>query len=65
MGHTIIGGTIPADALATCASLLASSNCSQGSLLALVTTLAFNTAEITGIIGQTLSRDPGHFPLPG
>jgi hypothetical protein len=62
---TIIGGAIPADALATYTGLLANGSFSQGSILALVTTLEFNTVEIAGIVGQTLTLDPAYFPLPG
>ncbi len=62
---TIIGGAVPADALGLYSGLLANGSYTQGGLLALASTLDFNTVEIAGIVGQTVALDPAFFPVPG
>ncbi|WP_284618950.1 Calx-beta domain-containing protein [Aquabacterium humicola] len=62
---TIIESPIPSDALALYTGLVNDGTFTQASLLALVTTIDFNTVEIAGIVGQTLTLDPAWFPVPG
>ncbi len=61
---TVIGGAVPADALALYSGLLANGSYTQGALFALASTLDFNTVEIAGIAGQTLALDPAFFAVP-
>ncbi|MGE5338352.1 MAG: hypothetical protein ACM3PU_11015, partial [Gemmatimonadota bacterium] len=62
---TIVGGTIPANALATYTGLVANGTFTQASLLDYVSKLSLNTDEIVQIVGTTLNLDPGYFPAPG
>ena len=54
----------PAD-LATFVGLLENGTFTQASLVEFVTTFELNTAEIVGIVGQTVTLDPSFFPVPG
>ncbi|HSW04695.1 Calx-beta domain-containing protein [Aquabacterium sp.] len=62
---TIIETPIPLDALSLYVGLLGDGTFTQASILALVATLDYNTGEIAGIVGQTLTLDPAWFPVPG
>ncbi len=62
---TIIETPIPPDMLSTLAGLVADGTITQSSLLEFVTTFGENTAEIVGIVGQTLALDPAWFVVPG
>jgi Ca2+-binding RTX toxin-like protein len=61
---TIVGGSIPADALAQYTGLVVNGTFTQASLLDFVSTLSLNTNEIVQIVGTTLNLDPGYFPPP-
>ncbi len=62
---TIVGTPIPPDALSTYVGLVANGTYTQASLVDFVWPLDLNTVEIVGIVGQTLTLDPGFFPVPG
>lgn len=62
---TLVGGTIPADQLASYTGQLAAGIFSQASLLELVSTLDVNTVEIAAIVGRPIALDPAFFPIPG
>ncbi|MFO1328796.1 MAG: Calx-beta domain-containing protein [Rubrivivax sp.] len=61
---TIVGGTIPADALATYTGLIVGGSFTQASLVDFVAGHPLNTVEIASIVGTTIELDPAWFPPP-
>lgn len=62
---TIVETAIPLEALEQYVGLVGNGTFTQASLLEVVATLDLNTAEIAGIVGQTLPLDVAYFPPLG